>query len=50
MVYLPTFTIKLTIHIGKYNSPMDPSWDFEGERTPWMCVFLLVSYLRIAVL
>ena len=23
MVYLPTFTIKSTIHVGKYTSPMD---------------------------
>ena len=23
-VYLPTFTIKSTIHVGKYTSPMDP--------------------------
>ena len=28
MVHLPTFIIKISIHIGKYTvRPMDPSWE-----------------------
>ena len=32
MVYLPTFTLKSTIHEGKYTSTMDPvdMWSFTG--------------------
>ena len=51
MVYLPTFTIilplKTTIHVGKYTSPMDPSWvlnfDPIQDVTSQMCNFLLLG-------
>ena len=45
MVYLPTFTINLTSHVGRYTSPMDPiGYVFDHVRTLRL---LLTSFILI---